>query len=168
MFSPKARRGARTRGKASLAAVLIGLICLLLLDSSNRLLAQEFGVPASFERSAFPEAILVPKRLDGQILINGGWSLIFRNAKRGPKAPDHEVQSRMVAVKGAGNNTAFQLISWEITRTQNNRCPSHDRLPCPDEIRVLALPEGFMAVPRRAWVEEGQTLHIHIVPDGIG
>jgi len=115
-----------------------------------------------------PEAIVLPIRFDGTLSRPTGWVLSYRNGLLGAEAPDREVGSRRVAVQGPKGGQADGVVSWEIVRTRNDGCASSTGGPCPDIIRVLAVPDGFMAVPAELSVEEGATRRILIVPAGIG
>lgn len=66
------------------------------------------------------------------------------------------------------DSPANAVISWEIIRTRNNACVEETGSACPDMLRILSVPEGYMAVPESAWVDEGSGLEILIVPNGIG
>ena len=115
-----------------------------------------------------PEAILIPMKVDGKPMANGGWILTFRNGFRGPDAADREIQVRRVTYDDHLEEQVTASVSWEIVRTRNNLCTGQATYPCPDRLRVLAVPEGFVAVPESIWVEEGTSTMIRIIPAGIG
>lgn len=112
---------------------------------------------------ALPETILVPIKRPGKHRP-AGWALAYYNGFSGPDVPDREVLSRNVMTTNRAGMPASGVISWEIVRTPNNRCAES----CPDIIRVLAVPDGFMAFPTGSSVEEGAGLRIIIAPAGVG
>ena len=117
--------------------------------------------------ATLPEAILVPILWDGSPVPNGGWILTYRNALTGSEVALRDVESREVSVRDLAGDTLRARISWEITRTPNSSCAAADLGPCPDQIRVLSVPDGFLAVPDAAVVDEGAALRIYIVPAAI-
>lgn len=162
----KLRDGWRTCATRSRHTLLLVGIALTAIPAAG--LAQDhlhdFAAPA-FE---LPETILVPIRFEGAIAPQAGWVLTYRNDLRGAKTPDREIEARRVRSPGPDSDSIDGLISWEIVRTRNDSCSSRTNGPCPDTIRVLSVPDGFIAVPEALSVEEGAVLKIHIVPAGIG
>ena len=126
--------------------------------------AQTDIVPPGIFRTAPPESMLLRIRVDGAA-GPAGWILSHRNRLSGAETPDHEIRSR--TVERASETADPGRIAWEITRTRNDRCPARRDTPCPDFIRILRVPDGFIAVPQEAWVGEGEMLRIYIVPAGM-
>lgn len=155
-----------TRRLRQIAGRLLGLalaVCTLPGLSVAGEHAAAFGIPAP---AHLPEAILIPIRSQ---LSPGvpGWILTFRNTRRGPDAPDRETGARDVTATGPDGVPVAATIAWEILRTRNDRCSDHPAKDCPDTLRILSVPDGFIAVPKSAIVEEDGVLRVFIVPQGM-
>ena len=140
--------------------------CAAIAVTTTECTAQDMPTPFA-KRHTAPEAILVPMALDGRASGHVGWILSYRNNLRGSDAPNREIQTRQVTTSDQNEGTTLGSISWEITRTQNNVCPDWQQARCPDQIRVLSVPDGFMAVPEQTWIREGSGLRIYIVQVGM-
>lgn len=116
------------------------------------------------QQTAFPETMLLPILID-RSNAPVGWILSHRNRQSGGETPDHELQSRTLF--NTSQPLESDIVSWEILRTRNDRCYVEGNSPCPDLIRVSKVPKGFVAVPQQAWVAEGETQKIYIVPAGV-
>ena len=151
-------------------ATLVRLMVLSFIGAlaANQGFAGDGWWPVPTKQRSLPESILVPLSYSGEKMPNGGWILSYRNGLQGPEAPDREVQIREVTFGDGGQNSITSEISWEILRTRNDACADDEGATCPDRLRVLTIPEGFMAVPASVWVDEGRAVRIFIVPVGIG
>ena len=69
--------------------------------------------------------------------------------------------SRTVTIQETDGQDKDAVITWEITHTPNSGCGENEK--CPDIIHVLDWPEGYIAIPERTEVDEGQTMRILIV-----
>lgn len=152
-------------GKAPIIRHL--LTSFVLIVAANVVAAQEAWSPVPTEQANLPEVILLPMKIDGRTMAGGGWSLSYRNGLRGSDFPDHEAESRNVTFRDHNGKEVSTTVSWEIVRTQNNQCADRAKELCPDLIRMLSVPNGFVAVPESAWVNEGSSFRILIVPAGI-
>ena len=123
----------------------------------------DFNAPGH-QRTILPESMLLSIRVEGAASPTG-WILSHRNSLSGANIPDHETQSRTVVLDPETEGTG--RIVWTINRTRNNRCPEKFPTSCPDHIRIIMVPNGFIAVPEEAWINEGEVLSIYIVPAGI-
>ena len=137
---------------------------MVLLATVAPAMAQTDFAAFDTQRYVPPETMLQQIRVDGGP-GSSGWILTHRNRLTGAETPDEEVESR--TVEHPFNNGARSLIAWTITRTKNDRCPERQKAPCPDFVRIVAVPDGFLAVPQEAWVGEGDVLFIYIVPAGM-
>ena len=117
-------------------------------------------------KRSLPESMLIPLSYDGTAIPTGGWVLIYRNGLQGPDVADREIQIRHVASSEGSQPTG--VISWEIWRTRNDQCPNHGTGLCPDRLRILSVPDGYIALPGTIWVEEGKSIRVLFVPDVIG
>ena len=155
--------------KPSLFGAVLVLAIGLLLSSLNVSLAQEvpetnLSIPAGRLTTNIPTATLIPIRNERLSNPHSGWVLVYRNLVSPAQAPNTEVHSRVVV----GPDTAHQeAITWEITHTENSSCGGSEE-ECPDEIRILSVPAGYVAVPNRALVNEREGLRIFIVPLLVG
>lgn len=122
------------------------------------------STPAGRLTTGIPEVVLVPIRKGSVRNQTGGWVLIYRNFVRDAEATRLDVRSRRVGLPGLSHEG---VITWEITHTLNAKCIDVEG-GCPDQIRVLSVPEGYMAVPESAQVEEREGLRILIIPIVIG
>ena len=149
---------------------LTRLMALSLIGSltASQSFAGDGWWPVPIKQRSLPESILIPLSHNGQKMPNGGWILSYRNGLQGPEAPDREVQIREVTFGDGALASISSEISWEILRIRNDECVEDGEDPCPDRIRVLSVPEGFMAVPEDIWIGEGRSIRIFIVPEGIG
>ena len=117
----------------------------LFLLAATPSMAQEPGArPATL-----PEAMLVASP------ETGGWRLSYRNRRSDPATPDREIEIRQ---RPEG------VIVWEIIRTPNNHCHP----ACPDRLRILVIPKGYVAVPEALHVGEGDTAEFLILPAALG
>lgn len=123
-----------------------------------------FGIPVPH---SLPDVILVPIRSNIDPGTSGGWILTFRNQLSGPGTPDRDIETRIVTVAGADGAPVVAAITWAITRTRNDRCAQQTGKGCPDLLQILSVPEGFVAVPKSAIVEEQAGQRIFIVPQGM-
>lgn len=130
--------------------------------------AQESPLGVIAPSVELPETILVPMRSDGRILPYGGWELVFRNMRRGLNAPIEQIESTSVSYKDSNGDDVVDHIVWEILRTANSPCEAKGGNPCPDTITVISIPEGFLAVPESARVNEGSFAKILIFRDVTG
>ena len=158
----------QTRSKTELPNCLMAVACGAVMATASGVSSQQAKTPYEGQRDVFPEVILAPMQASGSKAIDGRWILIFRNSLAGPNVPDVEIQEREVTFARNGGQPETATISWEIVRTRNDICIQAGSGPCPDEIRVLSVPEGFQAVPPSAWVGEGTIESIRIVPVLIG
>lgn len=145
---------------------------LLLAAFATLVLTATAGVAQSkstppIKRHTVPEVLLVPIALDGVPAGHGGWILSYRNTLTGLESPEREIQTRQVPLSNHREGANLRSIAWEITRTRNNDCVDWRQTRCQDQIRVLSVPDGFMAVPNQAWIREGAGLRIYIVPVGL-
>ncbi len=100
-------------------------------------------------RSVLPEVMLI------RSLQQTGWVLSYTNQLSSAGSPDAEVQTRELP-EG--------IVSWRISRSRNNGClPS----PCPDSLQILSVPDGYIAVPQAAEVDEEKNVTILIVPNNL-
>jgi len=144
-------------------------------QSSAMLVLAFFATPATAQegvtfwqpRYEAPEAILLPLNPGSDGAVQS-WRLSYRNGLRGSSSPDTDIETRIVEIRTAEGAFARALISWRIERTHNDNCVSVLGSGCPDKIRILTWPEGYGAFPESASVEEGQSLEIYIVPNGVG
>ena len=144
--------------------MFVKLVLTVLLATATPAAAQTDFVPPGIQRTAPHESMLLRIRVDGAA-SPAGWIISHRNGLSGPDTPDHETQSQTVEL--ASETADSGLIVWTITRTRNDRCEAHQDAPCPDLIRIVRVPDGFMAVPQEAWAGEGEVLEIYIVPAGM-
>lgn len=158
-------RGRKPAKRAQASGSLLPLTLLVVTAVANAGSAGEASSPPRMAYQDLPEAILLPLKHEGKLAAGGGWVLSYRNGLTGTDQPEREAQSRYVTHSDRANTPTTSLISWEITRTPNNLCPE---AACPDMIRIIAVPDGFIAIPESAWIEEGETLRTYIVPAGIG
>ena len=147
---------------------VLSMAAIALTTATNASSADDAYAPVSAIRTVSPETILVPLKVNGSLGADGGWILTYSNALSDTDVPDREVQSRRVTFVDHTGSGVSSLISWEITRTQNNKCATHALKLCPDMLRVLKLPDGFLAVPESVWVDEGSSVRVKIVPAVIG
>jgi hypothetical protein len=134
--------------------------------------AKPFGqeLPSQFAgpRFAPPETMLVPMNSSAQSTSPSGWQLLYKNGLHGPEDPVLVTETRTVTLGVTNGRTTTGLISWQIFRTRNDTCAGATTRQCPDRFQVLSVPEGFIALPESAWVEEGEGLRVFIVPAGFG
>lgn len=154
--------------KAVLSPHVLAVACGAVLAITSALPAQQAPIPYDQQQDVFPEVILAPMQVNGIAEIGAGWILIYRNTLAGPSAPEIEVQTRNVPLAERGKRQESASISWEIVRTRNDICTEAGAGPCPDRIRVMSVPEGFLAIPEQAWVDEGTIMSIRIVPALLG
>jgi hypothetical protein len=105
-----------------------------------------------------PEVILIPVSFNSKTEANR-WRLVYRNGLHGAHAPTLLTETRIVP-SGA--------ITWRITRTHNAPCVERTGSACPDMLQILSVPDGYIAVPDRVWVEEGDGVQVLIIPNQIG
>ena len=141
---------------------------IVLVVAANVGAAQDAWSPVPAEQASPPEAMLLPTKIDGRVMAGGGWVLSYRNGLRGSDFPDREVEIRNVTFRDHTGEQISATVSWEITRTQNNRCADHAEELCPDMLKMQLVPDGFIAVPESVWINEGASTRILIVPAGIG
>lgn len=114
-----------------------------------------------------PEAVLIPIQSDGHS-ESRRWRLSYHNRLTGSETPDSLIETRVVLLNNDNGRPSFGIVSWKIVRTRNDQCVQATGSSCPDMIHVLTVPEGYLAIPDDAWVDEGDTLQILIVPNRIG
>lgn len=154
------------RNLAAIMSHLLGIACISVLTTAHPVKAQEYVSPYPRPHVSLPETILVPIRNERGSQTGGGWMLTYRNCYSSPDVPAREVHSRTVTWK-AQARTIGGSVSWEIIRTPNNECTDYSGGPCPDTIRILSVPQGFVAVPNIERVNEGENRIIYIVPAGV-
>ena len=145
---------------------LLGVACILVLIIVRPVQAQEYSSLYLKLLPSLPETILVPIKSEQNSQAGSGWMLTYRNGYSPEEAMDREVQSRDVTWL-SNNQLIDGLISWEIIRTRNSACTDSVGGPCPDTIRVLSVPHGFVVVPSIEEVKEGAARVIFIVPAGV-
>lgn len=134
----------------------------------NACFADEALLDLTVRYRNLPEAILIPMKHNDQFLVGGGWVLSYVNKPTSPDVPEQELQSRRVTYSDSSNSQISASISWEIRRTRNNLCEGRGQTGCADMIRVLTVPDGFIAIPTEAWIGEGTALRLYIVPAELG
>ena len=125
---------------------------------------QRLAIPSGRPTNNLPAVVIIPIRQDSQPFTGGGWILVYRNLERPAQTPSVGHHSQSVYLPGM---LAEGLITWEITHTQNEKCSSSTGGPCPDLIYILSVPDGFVAVPESAQVDERDGLRIFVVPIGM-
>lgn len=144
------------------------LTAIVLAVAANTSAADDAWSPIPAKPAALPEAMLLPMTVEGRTIGGGGWILTYRNDLRGSEIPDREVESRTVTFHSQTGKQVSATVSWEITRTQNNQCADRRKAMCPDILRVLIVPDGFIAVPQSVVANEQTSVRVLIVPAGIG
>ena len=129
-------------------------------EVSEQSLSILFGRPSV----AIPETLLIPIRSRGAENASTGWMLVYRNFETSAKAPKMRTYDRTVSLPGRGRSGK---IVWEIINTVNASCTSYSGGPCPDIIRVVIVPEGYIALPQSAVVDERESIRIMVVPSGL-
>jgi hypothetical protein len=111
-------------------------------------------------RLTLPETMLLPFAPVAAGSAQIGWIVVHQNTATGPHAPRSERVFRSVNLDDGTEGH----IAIRVERTRNDACRSDVGGGCPDLLRILSLPPGFMAVPDRMTVEEGATRRILVVP----
>ena len=150
-------------------AVLV-LAIGLLLSSLNVSSAQEvpetnLSIPAGRLTTNIPESIIIPIQNARTQKGSDGWVLVYRNLVRSAQTPNTDLRFQSVKVPGTLRDG---VIKWEILHTENEECLETVEVGCPDLIRILSVPEGYIAIPESAQVNERDGLRIFIVPLLIG
>lgn len=114
-----------------------------------------------------PEALLIPVHSEGQA-GSRKWRLSYHNGLTSSDTPDTMIETRVVPLNTDDGRPSFGIISWKIIRTRNDLCVQTTGSSCPDMIQVLTVPEGYLAIPDGASVNEGDTFQILIVANRIG
>lgn len=110
-------------------------------------------------RLDLPETMILPFSPDGARGELVGWTILHKNTETGPGHAQIEHLRRIVRHRGRD-----LVIVVEIERTRNDGCEGSGERGCPDRLRVLSLPVGFMAVPSGGEIPEGAVLRVLVVP----
>ena len=148
----------------ALALATMALLLLVGVSWAQEVPELDLSTPSGRLSTGIPAAILIPIRNESLPNSNGGWVLVYRNLVRGAQTPNADIHSRSVDVPGSMKEA---VITWEITHTVNNKCTDAVE-GCPDQIRVLSVPEGYVAVPQSAQVNEREGLRVLIIPIVVG
>lgn len=125
----------------------------------------DLSIPAGRLSKGVPDSVIIPTGNNEDQASNSGWVLVYRNLVTSTATPNSDVRSKPVKLP---NSKTLGVITWEIIHTENRNCLREVYYGCPDQIEILSVPEGYMAVPERAEVAEREGLKIYIVPILIG
>lgn len=143
----------------SVAASIFGL-------SGERGIAGESTFEYPAVRQQLPEILFLP--ISGQLDEAVGWRISYRNGYSGADAPVRVINSRAIVYLNQDGKKATASVTWQIERTTNSACIPVTGHLCPDMIKILSVPPGYIAVPESAVVKEGSAIEIHIVPNVFG
>ena len=112
-----------------------------------------------------PEEVSVHPRMYMEKEVPGSWVLLYTNLLTGGVLET----SHSVTVS---HDDKDRIISWVINRKPNLPCSAYadQRLPaeeCADKI-VVSPPDGYLALPSEATVNEEDSMEILIVPEVMG
>lgn len=153
-----------TRRSRDMTGTVIGLCALLAATPLAQAQTLPDGLPVSAQ---IPQVMLLPFPGRDGAFGPTGWVLIYRNTLSTHDTSATETGTRTIELAGPAGMPQIATITWQIAHTANNRCAAPGHTGCPDTLRILSVPEGFVAVPRSAIVQEHAVQRVFIVPEGM-